>query len=431
MGIRARLLLGVLVILLPAIALQHLEYEQARERRRSMALQTLEQTATVGVALVESRLESLRAVAVTVADEVEERQLEGEALQTELKRMVRFRPHLANVGVFDATGTQLAAAHAAPPGRPVNLADRRYFVETLRTRKPVLSGVLKGRLLDRPMVVAASPIVTPSGELDGVVTVSLDVATLREPVDESGGKNTRGMFVLDQDGVLVFHTLAPQGTFGADWSAVPEVRRALAGETVRSTSFRSPLFGDVRVAALVPSRDTGWVVGMAWSAEDAFQEIDAAHRQHVLLLTAVALFATLGALVLATLLTRPIHALARAAEAYGAGHRDVRIVVNTGDELDTLARAFNHMADALAEERRKRETFVAAIMHDMRNVLTPLKAGAQLLRRTAASLDERQQRIVDGLVSQTRHIERLITDVGDFGHIEAGTFRIVRKREDL
>jgi HAMP domain-containing protein len=63
----------------------------------------------------------------------------------------------------------------------------------------------------------------------------------------------------------------------------------------------------------------------------------------------VAFAASLIAVVWARAVTRPLQALARAADAIGQGSFGITVQVDTGDELAALAESFNEMAVSLAQ----------------------------------------------------------------------------------
>ena len=70
------------------------------------------------------------------------------------------------------------------------------------------------------------------------------------------------------------------------------------------------------------------------------------------------LFVTLAAAAgfgiwMARRVAKPVLSLTKGAKTIAEGHFDTRVMVNTRDEIGTLAHAFNQMADALEENRNK------------------------------------------------------------------------------
>ncbi|HTI38888.1 MAG TPA: HAMP domain-containing sensor histidine kinase [Vicinamibacterales bacterium] len=98
-------------------------------------------------------------------------------------------------------------------------------------------------------------------------------------------------------------------------------------------------------------------------------------------------------------------------------------------EVRTIAHAFNEMRDRLDAQRERQLTFIAAIVHELRNPMTPLKlASGQLIRQPDLAHAERVSRVV---ARQVEQLERITTDLLDAVRIEAGDLRLERTRCDL
>lgn len=86
---------------------------------------------------------------------------------------------------------------------------------------------------------------------------------------------------------------------------------------------------------------------------------------------------------------------------------------------------------ALTEERRRRELFTAAIAHDLKNLLTPLVVGTQLLARWERLPPERRARLPQTILEQAQRLNRLVTDLLDVARIETGRFTVEPRPVDL
>jgi signal transduction histidine kinase len=117
--------------------------------------------------------------------------------------------------------------------------------------------------------------------------------------------------------------------------------------------------------------------------------------------------AAIGAsLVLAAVLARrisaPLERLGLAARAIAGGDLRVRVRPDGPDELRSLARSFDQMAERLEEQERMREEFVVNAAHELRTPLTNLRGYLEALRdgviepgrETFESLHEEVERLV-------------------------------------
>jgi len=97
-----------------------------------------------------------------------------------LTARARPTPDLVGVTLFDASGVNLVGVIAAPG--TLNVADRAYFQNAMRTGRPTVSGVLIGRVRGLPVVSLAVPVELVDGKR-GVLTAALELDRCGKPLD--------------------------------------------------------------------------------------------------------------------------------------------------------------------------------------------------------------------------------------------------------
>lgn len=120
--------------------------------------------------------------------------------------------------------------------------------------------------------------------------------------------------------------------------------------------------------------------------------------------------------------------LEEAARRFGAGDLTARALERGGDEVTSVARAFNRMADeaaareaALVEADRARRQLLADVTHELRTPLTAIRGYAETLTLPAfapASADG--QRFVHIVDVEAQRLERLVNDLLDLARFDAG-----------
>jgi PAS domain S-box-containing protein len=81
---------------------------------------------------------------------------------------------------------------------------------------------------------------------------------------------------------------------------------------------------------------------------------------------------------------------------------------------------------ALAETARLKDEFLANVSHELRTPLTGILAMAEALQGKAfGAVDERQQRLLQRIETSGRHLLRLINDMLDLSHLDAGKMELV------
>jgi signal transduction histidine kinase len=138
--------------------------------------------------------------------------------------------------------------------------------------------------------------------------------------------------------------------------------------------------------------------------------------------------ATLAALVIFRPTHRRLRSLEAAAGALGEGRTDVRAAETGGDEVSTLARAFNRMADdlaaraaALAAADRARRQLLADVSHELMTPLTAIRGYVETLAMPHLTLDDESRRRYLKIADQeTYKLEAIIGDLLDLARLESG-----------
>jgi signal transduction histidine kinase/CheY-like chemotaxis protein len=205
------------------------------------------------------------------------------------------------------------------------------------------------------------------------------------------------------------------------------------------------------LSAYAPVPSQGWLVFVEVPLAEANRPLYAATARSIGLLAAALAFAFLAAFWLARRMVVPIAALGAGAARLGLGRRGERISIKTDDELETLARQFNDMAERLEashgelerkvaertrelgrlytelqgtnrrleDANRAKSRLLAAASHDLRQPLHALGLFAAQLG-TETNPDERV-RLADRLDRAVEAMNEQFTALLDISRLEAGT----------
>ena len=127
-------------------------------------------------------------------------------------------------------------------------------------------------------------------------------------------------------------------------------------------------------------------------------------------------------------ITAPLDALARAAEKIARGDLTARVAKPSGDEIGQVSRAFNAMADSLAQSETARRNMIADIAHELRNPLGVLRGQLE------GMIDGVFPTTPDQLASlheETLLLARLVEDLRELALADAGQLQINRAPSDL
>lgn len=155
--------------------------------------------------------------------------------------------------------------------------------------------------------------------------------------------------------------------------------------------------------------------------------------QGALALAGVALVLLIGAVayLVVRLVIGPVRVAAETSEKLAAGQLQERLPEGGDDELATLARSFNRMADSLQRQLRELEDlsrvqqrFVSDVSHELRTPLTTIRLAGDVLFDQRDSFPPATARTAELLHAQTERFETLLADLLEMSRYDAGAVQL-------
>ncbi|MBO3101363.1 MtrAB system histidine kinase MtrB [Cellulomonas fengjieae] len=299
-------------------------------------------------------------------------------------------------------------------------------------------GLFHARLEQVLQESARSTLQAQSTFDSSTATVATDVQRLIRDVgsaQRTGGSDRREVFLLRAPG----QQGGPLDISGAasDQTLVPLVSPALRTATARG--------GQQWQSVAIPGEDGGVAPGVM-VGQDVTVPVDGTYQlyflyslqseqdrldflQRTLGLAAVILVALLGSMT--WLVTRqtvwPVRRAAEVAERLADGHLSERMPEKGEDEMATLARSFNEMADSLQDQIHRMEElstlqrrFVSDVSHELRTPLTTIRMAGEVIHAARADFDPAVKRSAELLQTQLDRFEDLLADLLEISRFDAG-----------
>jgi two-component system OmpR family sensor kinase len=128
---------------------------------------------------------------------------------------------------------------------------------------------------------------------------------------------------------------------------------------------------------------------------------------------------------------RPLNRVATAARGLARGDLGQRAPVSGPQEVQDVARAFNHMAERVATSQQVQRDFVANVSHELKTPLTSVQGFSQaILDGTAdnAAAVERAARVIHEEAERMHH---MVEELLHLARFDAGQLQLERKPVDL
>jgi adenylate cyclase len=174
-------------------------------------------------------------------------------------------------------------------------------------------------------------------------------------------------FIVGRDNKIKAHSNVTES--GGDYKTKPKSKTLRHGKDYTIIHFNDPNLGfvyeiTVPITSLRLRESIGSVhIGITRKVVD-----EAVNRVNLFikyLLISGLLVGSVGAILITGVIVKPVHELVKSAHELGNGNLNYRINVTRKDELGTLMKAFNEMADGLKQKQHIQESFGRYVSSDL------------------------------------------------------------------
>lgn len=120
------------------------------------------------------------------------------------------------------------------------------------------------------------------------------------------------------------------------------------------------------------------------------------------------------------------------------GDFEHRVPVRREDELGTLAKNMNRMAEQLATQKRREKeaedskmNLITGVSHDLRTPLTSMIGYLDLLRKRSFLDENEYERFVNNAYSKSQQLKKLIDDLFIYTRLTSGEMIFTKQRADM
>ncbi len=135
---------------------------------------------------------------------------------------------------------------------------------------------------------------------------------------------------------------------------------------------------------------------------------------------------------------QPITEAAETSARFAGGDFDVRLPVRGQDELATLGRSFNAMADSIEAQIKElgelslvQQRFVSDVSHELRTPLTTIRLAAEMLNDQRDEFDPTTARTAELLQTQVHRFDTLLADLLEISRYDAGSVQLETEATSL
>ncbi|NLI91181.1 MAG: HAMP domain-containing protein [Peptococcaceae bacterium] len=129
-------------------------------------------------------------------------------------------------------------------------------------------------------------------------------------------------------------------------------------------------------------------------------------------------------------ISRPLRVMEEGARKIAAGEQIEDLVVQTGDELDKMAQAFNSMKNKITAAENMRREFIASVSHDLKTPLTTINGFVQGMLDGLVKPEE-NTKYLKIIKEETQRLIGLTGDILELAKLQSGGINLQRKYFNL
>ncbi|MBI2864652.1 MAG: GAF domain-containing protein [Chloroflexi bacterium] len=351
-SVRGKLFFHHVAILAPFVVLGLLWVRDATMGEKQRLVDQLEARATRVVetasAIVQEETTVLRTIGELPTLE------EGDAVEIGLvlSDMLEHHPLENNFYLIDVRGTRTASTFPRPAGEG-SLADSELFKAVMRTEQPYVGRAEQaqfGRVAGQPVLPLAVPVRDHGGRLIGALVAELSLGEIQRLVSLGPQPDGSYQYVVDRAGQAIAHPSPEYARSLKDFSGVQPIRELLGGEE-GIVEYPDPIERTGMIAVYKQASLSGLGVVSAYPSSALSTTMARTAFGIMVVFGVTFIFAVAAAYVVGNLLADRLASLADVVRAMGAGDLERRAELASSDEMGTIARGVNSLAERFRQER--------------------------------------------------------------------------------
>jgi HAMP domain-containing protein len=296
------------------------------------------------------------------------------------KSVIADIPIYREAAIIDTDGKFHCSTIPIPP--TLDVRDRIYFFEPLKTGKLTVGTITQGRVTHSTSIHLSMPYRDADGSIRGVIVLILNPGKLAEILPAYPWRSEHRLIVLDREGSLVL--TIPQADFEnivtISKAIFPKFEHAHSGTMeIKGPNGRSEIIG------FVPLNDAsqGLFTAVAIDRDSALAEASVINARGIVFNLIAIVLAVIGVwLATYIMIDRPIRAIIKSARRREAGDISKSFPkLRSSTEFGQLSAALSRMSDRINELLKQKDLLLRELQHRVMNSLNILSSLLDVQRR--------------------------------------------------
>lgn len=268
-----------------------------------------------------------------------------------------------------------------------------------------------------------SQFITINSRLSLFSSASSEEQALRlfRTLEEFDAKTSFELMLIDENGKIVSTS---SGIIPENYTITSDVLQALQpdftdmaktvtlnenGEKIMSMTMRTPYSSGGIVALRIVTSMTKVDRAILWMV--AFS---------VAFLLVIILASVISGVYFIRSIVIPLQKVETTAARIAQGDFETRIENNSNDEIGSLCKTINNMAEELSQSEKMKNEFISSVSHELRTPLTSIKGWTETVGNISDHSDPNFRRGVEIIANETDRLYGMVEELLDFSRIQNG-----------
>ena len=228
------------------------------------------------------------------------------------------------------------------------------FWQQISERNPSLMDIYYSEDIDRVVMLFGSIVESkkdnsPNGVLVGRILVDELFKIMGDISLSNDTLRKLEVNLIDKDGLMLYTNKAKSAGFATKYDDFDLIKN-LNGERVNFLETEEKLYFVAKQQSYSNYAGNDWMLSISIDKEKAFSPLADIQRHLLLVILSVLGLSIVMALIAANLFVRPIVKLSKTADEIGKGNFDVKIEINSNDEIGRLAKQLSNSSHILLKK---------------------------------------------------------------------------------
>ncbi len=178
--------------------------------------------------------------------------------------------------------------------------------------------------------------------------------------------------------------------------------------------------GDISYAALGRTGANGSRLYAVFSLADVEKASQILRNQMWIITMVLFIAASVLAVLLSRLFSRPVRKITWVAKALAEGKYDITADVKSADEIGQLATSLNELGGQLQKTEALRRELIANVSHELRSPLAVIQGYAETVRDVTWPQEQKRQEQLTVVAEEAARLSRVVEDILDYSRLQAG-----------